>query len=239
MYNMKTIFIAIALSSAVIGFSVYQDVPMVDVNIIFEDHVDTSLLERIGAELKLEFSSFPGVSVRVPQSALSLLDRIPFITWEYDREYQLLEDSIDWGVDRINAERVWGGVENAVDVTTNICGQGVKVAVIDTGIDQNHQDLNVLGGYDFVNNDANPYDDHGHGTHVAGTIAALDNEITGSLVGVAPCVELYAVKVLSASGSGTSSQIAAGIEWAADNGMDIASLSLGSSSPSTVIQQAG
>ncbi len=238
--KLKTTIILLTLISSLMGFvAMNQDIPMVRVNIIFDGQIDNQLLDRLDAELHFQFSSFPGVSVSIPQTALSLLDKIPFIKWEYDYEVRLLEDSIDWGVDRIDAERVWGGAENAVDVTTGVCGTNVRVAVIDTGIDQNHPDLNVYGGYDFVNNDNNPYDDHGHGTHVAGTIAALDNDLTGSLVGVAPCVRLYAVKVLSASGSGTSSAIAAGLEWAADNGMHIASLSLGSSSPSSVIQQAG
>jgi subtilisin len=81
-------------------------------------------------------------------------------------------------------------------------GAGIKVAVIDTGIDYLHPDLehNYKGGYDFVNDDSLPMDDNGHGTHVAGTIAAEDNGF--GVVGVAPEAELYGVKVLDEEGSG-------------------------------------
>ncbi|MFQ5894264.1 MAG: S8 family serine peptidase [Nitrospinota bacterium] len=105
-------------------------------------------------------------------------------------------------------------------------GAGVKVAVIDTGIDFEHPDLagNYKGGKNFVANGP-PKDDHGHGTHVAGTIAAMDN--TFGVVGVAPEVELYAVKVLNAQGSGSWSNVIMGLDWAAKNGMQVANMSLG------------
>lgn len=90
----------------------------------------------------------------------------------------------------------------------------VDVAVIDTGIDVDHPDLNVVGGANFVFKGKNSYDDgNGHGTHVAGTIGAIDNAI--GVVGVAPGVNLWAVRVLDNSGSGTYSGVIAGVDWVA------------------------
>jgi len=100
-----------------------------------------------------------------------------------------------------------------------VTGHGIRVAIIDTGIDYRHPDLGscfgpgckVVGGYDFVSNDADPVDDHGHGTHVAGIVAA-----NGVLRGVAPDAQLLAYKVLDQSGGGYSSAIIAGLERAMD-----------------------
>ena len=125
-----------------------------------------------------------------------------------------------WGIKRVNASAVWS--QNR--------GQGARVAVIDTGVDSTHPDLkgNVVGGWNAITKDGNYMDDHGHGTHVSGTIGALDNE--QGVVGVAPQVTIYGVKVLDAGGSGTFDDVIAGMEWAVKNNMDIASMSLGASS---------
>lgn len=124
---------------------------------------------------------------------------------------------IPWGVKRVNAYKAW-------DWTT---GKNVKVGVIDTGIDYNHPDLskNYAGGYNAVDNLQTPLDDHGHGTHVAGTIGAI-KDLKG-VVGVAPDVKLYAVKVLDSSGSGRYSWIIDGIQWAVKNKMNVINMSLG------------
>ena len=135
------------------------------------------------------------------------------------------DETLPWGITKINADDAWS--------TTT--GSTIKVAVIDTGIQSDHPDLkdNIKGGVRFYTRGFTLYedskwgDDHGHGTHVAGTIAGIDNTI--GVVGVAPSVELYAVKVLDKSGSGSWASVAAGIRWAADNGMDVASMSLGGS----------
>lgn len=92
-------------------------------------------------------------------------------------------------------------------------GKGIKVAVMDTGIDGTHPDLavNYKGGVSFATGEASPADLNGHGTHCAGTIAAA---INGSgVVGVAPAAHLYAVKVLDRRGSGAFSQLIAGMDW--------------------------
>jgi len=112
----------------------------------------------------------------------------------------------------------------------NYTGRNVTVAVIDTGIDYTHPDLGgclgsnckVAGGYDFVNDDADPMDDNGHGTHCAGIIAA-----NGGVMGVAPDARLLAVKVCSYN-SCSNSALMAGIDWAVAHGADVISLSVGS-----------
>ena len=127
-------------------------------------------------------------------------------------------ENTDWGVSKINASYAWA---------KGFKGQGVKVAVIDSGIDYNHVDLvdRYKGGYNFVAVNDNPMDDHMHGTHCCGIVGASDNGL--GYKGVAPEVDLYAVKVLNAKGSGSFGDIAAGIDWCVINGMDIISMSLG------------
>jgi len=130
------------------------------------------------------------------------------------------EKEIPWGVKRVNAAGAWAFTS----------GKGVKVAVVDTGIDFRHPDLapNYKGGWNAIVSTATPLDDQGHGTHVSGTIAAV-KDLKG-VVGVAPSVDLYGVKVLDKNGSGQYSWVVAGIEWAVMNGMDVINMSLGGGS---------
>ncbi len=104
--------------------------------------------------------------------------------------------------------------------------RGVRVAVLDSGIDLDHADLWVTGDVSFVAGAVDGDDDNGHGTMVAGIIAALDNGV--GITGVAPGVELYAVKVLDSAGHGTGTSILGGIEWAIDNEMQVIVMSFGS-----------
>ncbi|QKS73355.1 S8 family peptidase [Paenalkalicoccus suaedae] len=118
-------------------------------------------------------------------------------------------------------------------------GNGIRVAVLDTGIDRSHPDLqaNVRGGYSVFTDVANrdPYfDGDGHGTHVAGTVAAARNGV--GVIGVAPNASLYAVKVLNNNGSGSLAGIAQGIEWSVNNNMNVINMSLGSSQGSSILQ---
>lgn len=119
-------------------------------------------------------------------------------------------------------------------------GKGVKVGVLDSGIDTEHRDLKVVGGVctyeDFCSPGVSYDDDEGHGTHVAGIIAALANS-TG-IVGVAPNVELYSIKALSEFGSGTTTSIVRGIEWAIQQELDILNLSITSDDNEPVIANA-
>ena len=128
---------------------------------------------------------------------------------------------LPWGIDRIDAELV------TVD---NQFGVNVKVGVIDTGIDLAHPDLAgiVKGGVNTINTykSGSYADDNGHGTHVAGIIAALDNSF--GVVGVSSAVQLYSIKVLNKQGSGYLSDVIEGLQWAANNGMQVVNMSLGS-----------
>lgn len=127
---------------------------------------------------------------------------------------------IPWGISKIHADKVW----------TLTVADTVKVAVIDTGIELSHPDLklNIKGGYNAIRPGRSPNDDNGHGTHVAGIIAAVNNNI--GVVGVAPAADLYAVKSLSKSGSGFLSDIIEGIDWAIQNKMQVINMSLGTRS---------
>lgn len=212
-----------------------------------ERFVDAVVLLETGAtiesqevEYKHQYSALNGFAGKMPMAVYEQLANSAGVSSiQFDREISICEDTLDWGVDDMDAEEVWGGAENAVDVIAgNNAGQGVKVAVLDTGIDYNHVDLddNYIGGYDFVNGDSSPMDGHGHGTHCAGIIAAEDNE--QGVIGVAPEASLYGVKVLSDQGSGSISDIVAGIDWAIDNGMNVVSMSLGASSGDSTLQDA-
>lgn len=124
-----------------------------------------------------------------------------------------------WGISKVQAPSAWA--------TTR--GAGVKIAVIDTGIDRTHPELaaNLKGGWNALTKGEDFTDDNGHGSHVSGTIAAVDDK--KGVVGVAPKVDLYGVKVLDANGSGTFDDVIAGMQWAVDNKMEIVSMSLGAS----------
>ncbi len=137
-----------------------------------------------------------------------------------------LAETIPWGIACIKAPRAW-------DVTK---GKGVKVAVVDTGIDYTHPDLspNYRGGVSFVPTETDPRDHNRHGTHVAGTIGAV---INGSgVIGVAPSAYLYSVKVLNSSGSGQFSWVIAGIYWCIKNGIRVLNMSLGGTAAPTALQ---
>jgi subtilisin len=134
---------------------------------------------------------------------------------------------VPWGVDRINAARAWEASHG---------GDGVKVAVLDSGIDLSHPDLKVVGGVNEVDPGKSYNDDRGHGTHVAGIIAALNN--SRGVVGVAPSAALYAVKVLDKDGSAWASDIIAGLDWCVSHKMRVVNMSFGTSEDQQSIHDA-
>lgn len=203
----------------------------VNVLIGFNGKPDVSLVSQHGGKVKDNFSPFINVvSAELPSAAIQGLENNPKISYiEYDLIATIHNHTAGgdyakvWGVDHIDADIVH----------PNPSGSGVNVVVIDTGINYSHDAIgNYVGGWDFVNNDDDPMDDHGHGTHVSGTISG--NITNSEIIGVAYNVNLYGVKVLSASGSGSYSNVINGIKWAADNGMDIANLSLGGGSSTSL-----
>ncbi|MFB4160962.1 S8 family peptidase [Geomicrobium sp. JSM 1781026] len=182
--------------------------------------------EEIAIDVLYEFEQIPVLSVEMTKEDVSELKGEESISYiEEDIEVSISQ-TIPWGIDRVQATAAHN---------RGITGNGVRVAVLDTGI-SNHPDLNIQGGTSFVPGEPGIADGNGHGTHVAGTIAALDNNV--GVLGVAPDVDLFAVKVLGRSGSGSISGIAQGLQWSSNNNMDVANMSLGSPSPSPTLERA-
>ena len=141
---------------------------------------------------------------------------LPFNNLVFEGQPSPQAETVPIGVQQVKAPAAWGCSR----------GKGVRVAVLDTGIDWNHPDLrpNVRGAVSFVPGET-AMDGNSHGSHCAGTIAAAVNG--SGVVGVAPEASLYAVKVLSNAGSGQFSWVIAGINWCIQNRMHIGSMSLG------------
>jgi subtilisin family serine protease len=207
-------------------------------------------VKEAGAKIRRDFNIISAISVELPASKVEKLKKHPLVkAVEPDAEIVALDHSGATG--DLEYENSWGvehiGTKPVHDA--GIRGQGIKVAVIDTGIDYIHDDAddlpynvdpeflgNYRGGYDFFNNDADPMDDNGHGTHVAGILAAEHNGYL--IVGVAPAVDLYGLKVLGANGSGEYSGLIAALDWAVANDMDVVNMSLGGHEVSTALQSA-
>lgn len=137
-----------------------------------------------------------------------------FPIWRYPPSRGVRPVGIPWGVKRVGAPQVWKRTK----------GEGVRVAVVDTGIDANHPDLKdrVIAGYSAI--PGHWTDENGHGTHVAGTVAASGK--TG-VYGVAPLADLLAVRVLDGSGGGSLSDLIDGLGWSLDHGAQVINMSLG------------
>jgi subtilisin family serine protease len=159
----------------------------------------------------------------------------PLVLFDHPAESQGAEYDAAWGVEHYGADDV-----HAAGNT----GAGINVAVIDSGVDYNHPELDgpYVDGVDLFNNDDDPMDDNGHGTHVSGTIAA---ELNGQQVaGAAPGVNLYAVKVVDGAGNGDYSNLIAGLNWvhafnlANGHGIDVVNMSLGGDVASAALETA-
>jgi subtilisin family serine protease len=204
---------------------------------------ERALIVRNGGDITHEYTIVPAFAVSIPEKAIQGLSRNKNISAiEPDGVFTLITPTSDdqaaltneltstWGVGHIKSDYAH---------SRSHFGAGVKVAVIDTGIDYTHPEFATVykGGYNFINRTSNPMDDNNHGTHVAGTIAAAKNGI--GVVGVSPHIELYALKVFGADGSANYSDIIAAIDWSVRNGIHIANHSYGSSQdPGTVVRQA-
>lgn len=199
-----------------------------NVVIMFKGPVEPAVISAAGGTVTHTYSIIPAVAATIPQAAARGLSKHPAISCiEPDVEFAASAQSIPWGVSHIGAITVH---------SLGNKGARIKVGIVDTGIQTNHPDLRTYGGYNFVANTTNYNDDNGHGTHVAGTVACLDNDI--GYIGVAPESYLYGVKVLSASGSGTLANIIKGIDWCRTNGMKAINMSLGASIGSNALQTA-
>jgi subtilisin len=169
--------------------------------------------------------------------SLAADDNIEFIEDDYLARIQVLasttetlkiaSQNIPWGVRKIEAPDVWKRCQ----------GEGIKVGIIDTGIDLGHPDLkdNIKEAYSVVDG-ASADDDNGHGTHVAGIIAALDNDI--GVVGVAPKAEIYSVKAFDKKGRGTVSDIIDALQWCVENKVHVINMSFGIGTNSRALKRA-
>jgi subtilisin len=167
-----------------------------------------------GFAIRLSPGIDPDQLARDPRVAFVQRDRVV-------RHTDHLASELPTGVNRVNAElnRTTGAVNPRTGAPT-----GLGIAVVDTGIQLTHPDLNVAGHVSFVRGVRSGNDDNGHGTHVAGIIGARDNR--AGVVGVAPGVPLYAVKVLDRYGSGLLSDVAKGVDWVTQNRSRIAAANL-------------
>lgn len=204
---------------------------------------DKDFITGLGGTITRVYTVINSIAANVPEKVIENIKKSPNVEYvEIDekmyahgnvpigtcQEIKILKQMIPWGINRIGSRLV-----NAMGNT----GKGIKIAVLDTGIDGSHEDLsrNYKGGYNFVDNNTDIQDLNGHGTHVAGIIAAADNDI--GVVGVAPDANLYSVRVLNYDSTGTASDITAGLEWCLLNNIQIANMSLGAHEDSISIMK--
>jgi subtilisin family serine protease len=153
-----------------------------------------------------------GFAATIPVARLAAVRNDPRVVLvEAEREYELVVQTLPTGINRVEADRnpngsIDGSEGPAIDL---------DVVIFDSGIDQDHPDLNVAGGRNFANGPSNKWNDgHGHGTHVAGTVGARDNGI--GAVGVAPGVRVWAARVCGNGGFCLTGDMVGGIDWAAE-----------------------
>ncbi len=220
----KAIFFVTLILVSVLMVNAAGAVPVI---IGFKDKAHPELVQQQQGKVKHSYKHIPAVAADLPEQAIENMKKNPKVAYiEPDLEIRALEETYEWGIEKIRAPQVHLNGNK---------GTGVNIAIIDTGIDYSHPDLaaNYKGGKNFINYNE-PMDDNGHGTHCAGTIAAVENGY--GLIGASPAANLYALKVLDSEGSGTSSDLEAAIEWAIDthddedqsNDIQVISMSLGS-----------
>ena len=214
---MVTFILLVLLTSICITptLAATSDNDLEKVIISFEDGIDYQALEDMGAEIHSELDAISSVIATIPSTTITKADTDISVKAISDKQiFKAAAQQPSWGYQQIKAPSA---------LKAGYTGKGVKIAVIDSGINSKHPDLNVVGGASMIDNSAF-IDENGHGTHVAGVIAALNNSI--GVVGAAPDAEIYSVKVLSSNGAGTLEDVLDGIQWAIDHKMDIINLSL-------------
>lgn len=203
-------------------------------NVLFYNQVDYEVLNTYGAEIINEYEAIQAVTIKISTDLLNELEQEESVkSVEVDQLVQVEGQTTNWGYDRLNI---------ANRVPTSLTGEGVKIAIVDSGVDTSHPDLKVAGGtcvLDIVDDPFGCYnsyeDDNGHGTHIAGIIAAQDNDI--GVLGIAPDASIYAVKALDSLGYGTTSSIMSALDWSIKNEMDIVNLSLTTSNNDLALKE--
>jgi subtilisin family serine protease len=193
--------------------------------------------------------SLTALAAALPPAPRATIPALPspdaplFRAEEPDREYRLPPNELVPSTVAVQAEAGdvadWGHATIGVsDAWKQTKGRGVKVAVLDTGCDSGHRDLKaqIVASKDFTGSRSGSADVNGHGSHCAGIVLAAENAV--GMVGVAPEAQLIVGKVLGDNGSGLSTWIAAGIDWAVEQGADVISMSLGSPSEDSRIRAA-
>lgn len=227
---MKTVTLLFGFLAALPLAALAQDeIPVI---VGFNGRPDRATFERHGGSTATEGSGFVAGRISARQLASLRRDaRVAFVEPDFIATKELVSppQSTPWGITRVKAPAP--GATNT--------GGGIRVAILDTGINPLHEDLVGQVATDSTNLTTSPAADvDGHGTHVSGTVAAASNDI--GVIGVAFGAKVVAVKVLDDSGSGYYSWIAAGIDWAAVNANNckVINMSLGGSSGSTALQTA-
>ncbi|OGZ45533.1 MAG: hypothetical protein A3C84_04205 [Candidatus Ryanbacteria bacterium RIFCSPHIGHO2_02_FULL_48_12] len=182
---------------------------------------EQALVRAHGGKIKYSYSIVDAIAATLPEGAIEGLSHNPHVTSiDLDDTVYAVDAELDnsWGVKRIGA-----GTVHTDPVNPNK-GTGVKIGIIDSGVNYLHPDLNdnfdsANLGYDFYYYDYDPMDAYGHGTHVAGTACAEDNDL--GVVGVAPECSLYSLRVLNEDGVGYWSDIIAAVEWSTGATMQI------------------
>ncbi len=235
----------------------YNELASLQTSIDYEHSIFKSDLQKIESDGVMKWNSiykasysqilfeyknvFNGAAISAKRWVIDEIKKLAYVKDVYeDKEVKAVDDQSN---NVIGADSVWSKY--------GLTGSGIKIGILDTGIDYKHPDLGggigpsfkILGGYDFINNDSDPMDDNGHGTHIAG-IAAANGD---SLKGVAPDAKLYDYKVLDKYETGSYSIIIAGINRALDpdnnpntnDAVNIINLSLiGSGDPDDALSQA-
>lgn len=198
------------------SFAATSENDLEKVIISFEDSIDYQTLEDMGAEIHSELDAISSVIATIPSSTFMKADTdVSVKTISEEQIFKAAVQQPSWGYQQIKAPSA---------LKTGYTGKGVKIAVIDSGINSQHPDLKVTGGASMIDGSSPFNDGAGHGTHVAGVIAALNNSI--GVIGTAPDAELYSVKVLASNGAGTLEDVLDGLQWAINQKMDIINLSL-------------
>lgn len=202
----------------------------VRVIVLFKEKVDKNMVEDCGGEITDTYDIIPGVVAEMTQSDIKELkknDKIEDV--EEDAIAEIQGQTTGWGITQIRANDAWSISK----------GANINVAVMDTGIDADHEDLKVVDGVKIIKGVTTEdvyNDDNGHGTHCAGIIAATNNDL--GVVGVAYSASLYAIKVLDSGGSGYYTDMIKGLDWAISHGVQVVSMSFGGQTSTKAFESA-
>ncbi|MGH0927857.1 MULTISPECIES: S8 family peptidase [Bacillus cereus group] len=186
--------------------------------ITFNNKIHKELIQKYGGTIE---ETYLGIiaNVRIPQNKVNELKQHPEVqSIEKNQDVKALEQKKDWGIDFLNIPRI-------KKQNNNLTGKNISIAILDTGVDMNHEDLNLRRSFTFIKGTNGYSDESGHGTHIAGIIGARDNQI--GVLGVAPAAQIYSLKVLDSKENGKYSSIIQAIEWCIQNNIRIINMSFG------------